>query len=226
MGKDLPRGPHIGKGPLTDHHQPVSQSGHILHGMADKDNGGVVGLPVGLNIGQNAGGARRVQTGGGLVQNEDLGLHGDDPRNGHPPLLAAGELKRGAGENFVTQTGKSSSPTHPPVNFAFVQLHVAGSESNVLVHRFLKQLILRILKNQPHLETDGVGQFLAAPDILSLEENLTRGGTDQAVEMLDQGRLSRTRASNDAKGLPLINGQVHGIQGPLLKRGVGAVYMG
>ena len=38
-----------------------------------------------------------------------------------------------------------------PVNFAFVQLHVAGSESNVLVHRFLKQLILWILKYKTYL---------------------------------------------------------------------------
>ena len=113
VGKDLSRGSRIGKGPLADHHQPVSQSGHILHGMADKDNGGVVGLPVGLNIGQNAGGARRVQPCGGLVQNEDLGLHGDDPGDGHPPLLAAGELKRGAARE-LRHADRQNAAAHAP----------------------------------------------------------------------------------------------------------------
>ena len=75
---------------MAHHHQAVGQPGHVLHGVADDDDGGVVGLAIGFDVGQNTGGPGGVQAGRRLVQHEDLRLHGDDARNGDPALLSAG----------------------------------------------------------------------------------------------------------------------------------------
>ena len=43
------------------------------------------------------------------------------------------------------------------------QAHVLGAEGDVLVDRLLKQLVLRVLEHQPHLEPGLPGQLLALP---------------------------------------------------------------
>ena len=114
---------------------------------------------------------------------------------------------------------------YPAVNLWLIQLHVPRAEGDVFVHRLLKQLVFRILEHQPHLKADVVGQLFAAPDVLPLEEDLPLCGADQTVEVLNQGGLAGTGASDDPQILPAVDGQVHLIQGPLLKGGVGAVNM-
>ena len=62
------------------------------------------------------------------------------------------ESSKGSGRDLVAQAGKFRRPADPAVDLLLSQLHVPGSESDVLVDRLLKQLVLRVLKYQPHLK--------------------------------------------------------------------------
>ena len=95
VGKALPGCTLEGDLSVVDHHQAVHRPGHLLHGVGDQDDGGVVGLVIVPDVAQDRLHPHRVQAGGGLVQDEHLGLHGDDAGDGHPALLPAGELKGG-----------------------------------------------------------------------------------------------------------------------------------
>ena len=170
--------------------------------------------------------SHRVQPGGGLVQNEHPGLHGDDPRDGHPPLLAAGELKGGLFQLVVPQSHEAGGLPHPAVHLPLVQPHVFRAEGDVLVDGLLKELVLRVLEHQPHLEPSLTSALGIRPDVLPLEEHLAGGGLEQAVEMLDQGGLARAGVADDAQVFPGVGGEVHFQQRPPLEGGAGAVNVG
>ena len=105
----------------------------------------------------------------------------------------------------------------PAVNLPVVQLHVFGSECDVLIHRLLKELVLRVLEYQAHLEAGLAGALLALPDILPLKENPAGGGLQKAVQMLDQGGFSRPGVTDNAQVLPPVGGEVHVDQGEALE---------
>ena len=68
--------------------------GHVpgeSHLMGDDDHGGLL-FGQGADHPQHLAGELRVQGGGGLVKAEDIGAEGQGPGDGHPLLLAAGEL--------------------------------------------------------------------------------------------------------------------------------------
>ena len=68
--------------------------GHVpgeSHLMGDDDHGGLL-LGQGADHPQHLAGELRVQGRGGLVKAEDIGAEGQGPGDGHPLLLAAGEL--------------------------------------------------------------------------------------------------------------------------------------
>ena len=155
--------PQKGMRPVVDHHQAVHRPGHLLHGVGDQDDGGVVGLVVVPDVAQDGLHPHRVQPGGGLVQNEHLGLHGDDPGDGHPALLAAGQLEGGLLQLVVPQAHEVGGLPHPAVDLLLVQAHVPGAEGDVLVDRLLKELVLRVLEHQPHLEAGLAGALFGLP---------------------------------------------------------------
>ena len=176
-----------------------------------------------VNIAQDGLHAHRVQTGGGLVQHQDGGLHGDDPGDGHPALLPAGELKGGLLQRFVGQTHEGGGGAHPAVNLRLVQSHVSGTEGDILIDGFLKQLVFRVLEHQAHLEPGGPGALFGLPDIPALEQHPARGGLQQAVEVLDQGRFARAGPADDAQVFAAIGGKIHVHQSALLEGRADAV---
>ena len=82
--------------PLVEHHQPVGE-GEGVDGVVGDDHGGSrrsrpgAALEVATDLGPGGG----VEGGEGLVEQEDLGLGGQGPGQGHPLGLAAGELAAG-----------------------------------------------------------------------------------------------------------------------------------
>ncbi len=48
--EDLLWGAHIGELPKADHGQAVGVVGHILHGVAHQNDGGMLGFAVGFNV--------------------------------------------------------------------------------------------------------------------------------------------------------------------------------
>ena len=217
VGKDLTGCALEGNFSVVDHHQAVHRPGHLLHGVGHQDDGGILGLVVVPDVAQNGLHAHRVQSGGGLVQNEHLGLHGDDACDGHPALLAAGELKGGLVQLVVPQANKVGRGAHPPVDLLLVKSHVGGTKGDVFIYRLFKQLVLRILEHQTHLEPGHTGALGIGPDVLPLKEHLAGGGFQQAVEVLNKGGFPRAGVADDAQVLPLIGGKVHIQQGGALE---------
>ena len=223
MSKDLSGRAGEGDTPAADHDQAVHSAGHLLHGVGDEDNGGVFGPEIVADVAQNGFHAHRVQTGGGLVQHQNGGLHGDDAGNGDPALLAAGELEGGLFQHRVGKPHKGCGVPDPTVNLRLVKPHVAGAEGDILVNRLLKELVLRILKDQAYLKAGLAGALLGLPDVAPFEEDPARGGLQQGVQMLDQSGLAGTRPADDAEIFPAVGGEVHIHQGAVLERGAGGV---
>ena len=74
---------------------------------------------------------------------------------------------------------------------------VDGAEGDVLVHRLLKQLVLRVLEHQPHLEADVPDLLRLRPDVLPMEQDLPRRRPQQAVQMLNQGGFAGAGVADD-----------------------------
>ena len=91
------------------------------------------------------------------------------------------------------------------VNFVLGKAHIPRPEGDVLIHRFPEELILRVLEHQPHLEAEGADLRLIGPDILSVDQHPPRRRAEQAVEMLDQGRLTGSGMPDNSDIFPLFN---------------------
>jgi hypothetical protein len=63
---------------------------------------------------------------------------------------------------------------------------VFGAEHDIFQDFRLKQLVLRILEYQSYMGPKRSQIVTGLPDILVFKQNLARGGTDQAVQMLNQ----------------------------------------
>ena len=89
---DLVRLGVLGDGPLIDDEHPVGQGEGLLRVMGDDDGGQVVLPGDGLDPALDGFLDDSVQGGQGLVQQENPGFHHQGAGQGHPLLLAAGEL--------------------------------------------------------------------------------------------------------------------------------------
>ena len=132
-------------------------------------------------------------------------LHGNHARDGHPALLPAGELEGGLLQQIVAAGPRSSaaSRTRRSISSSVRPMFV-GAEGDVLVDRLLKELILRILEHQPHLEAHVRVIFLVSAQMsFPSQQHLAGGGLQQAVEVLDQGGLAGAGVADDAQEFPL-----------------------
>ena len=139
----------------------------------------------------------RVQPGGGLVQHQHPGLHGDHPGDGHPALLPAGQVEGGFLQHPRLQPHKPGGLAHPAVHLVLIQPHVLGAEGDVLVHRLLKELVLRVLEHQPHLEAGLFGDLGVGPDI-GVKASGGIHSKEEALALIEAG-ASRLGASAGVK---------------------------
>ena len=126
---------------------------------------------VGRDVFKHAAAACRVEPGGGLVENEHLGTHGDHARNGDAALLPAGELERRALKERLVDAHKARRLTHARIDLLGGEAGVFRAEGDVPVHRLLKELVLGILKDQPDLKAHVARGLLAAVNVLPVEEH-------------------------------------------------------
>ena len=91
-----------------------------------------------LNTGQNIVPATGVKARRRLVQHQHPGLHGDDAGNGHPALLAAGQLEGGLIQHGLRQTHEGGGGADAAVDIRLVQSHIPRAEGDVLIHRLLE----------------------------------------------------------------------------------------
>ena len=65
--------------------------------------------------------------------------------------------------------------THAAVDLLLGKAHIPGAKRYVFIHRFLKKLVLGVLKYQSHLKTHLPNLFRIRPDILLIKENTAAG---------------------------------------------------
>ena len=72
---------------------------------------------------------------------------------------------------------------HPAANFFAVQSHLFGTESDLFIYIFFKNLVLRVLKTQPYLKayTANLLAVLLTPNIRAVHIDFAALGLYQAV---------------------------------------------
>ena len=134
---------HISGG--FERHDAVHVPGDLIHAVAHQDHRGMLVAVIVPDVGHQVFPARRVQSGGGLVQHQHLGLHGDDTGQGHPALLSAGELKGRLFQLVIPDAHKLGALPHAAVQLRPGFSHVGRAEGDILIHGLLKELVLRVL---------------------------------------------------------------------------------
>ena len=153
-----------------------------------------------------------VQSGGGFIAQQYLGVHGQSPGNGHPLLLAAGELP-GQGLALVRQLYHLQQLVHPPLHRFFVPLPALHGQGDVLPHIEAAQQGELL---EDHADAPAEFPGLPAPEggdlhPVNLEAALFIGG--QSVDAPQQRGLARAALADEAVDLSPLHGHMDVLQG-------------
>ena len=189
---------------VGDHHHGHTAPGQFLHDFQ--------------NFAYHFG----VQSGGGLVEEHDLGLHHQGPDDGHALLLTAGELD-GVGVCPVTQAHAVQQGQGLLLGFLLVHAqHLHGSQGHVFNDGLVGKEV-EVLEDHAHLlavEVDihlfGLAFLvdeLLLGDVDAVEDDLAPGGDLQQVQAAKQGGLAGAGGADDHHHVALVD--IHGdiIQG-------------
>ena len=146
----------------------------------------------------------RVQGRGGLVEEHDFRLHGQRASNGHPLLLATGELSR----ILMGLLGNAHALQEFHGHFFRFLLrpleHVDGSQSYVFQHREVREQV-ELLEHHPHLTPDLFDVLQVVREFHAVHNDGAPLVFFQPVDAPDEGGFPRTRGSKDDHHLPGIN---------------------
>ena len=153
-----------------------------------------------------------VQGGGGLVKEHHLRLHHESPDDGHPLLLAAGELA-GVG---VRPVGKA----HPGQKLhglllclrlgAVQQLH--GGQGHVLQDGHVGEEV-EVLEDHAHLLAVEVDVVLGVRDVGPVQADGAAGGDLQKVQAAEEGGLAGAGGPDDHHHLAFADVGADAVQG-------------
>ena len=152
----------------------------------------------------------RVQRCGNLIKEHDFRVHAERTDNGHPLLLATGELTR-VSVLFLQQSHplqqSLSLSLHP---FFLPLLYFDGGEGDVVQNGFVGKQIIA-LKYHADTLTD-LGQSLGLTgNGLSVQCNGTCVDGFQSIDAAEQGALSTAGGAKDHCDLPLLNGEIQSV---------------
>ena len=97
--------------------------------------------------------ARRIEVRCRLVEDDDFRLHGQHTGNRHPPLLTKGEVV-GRPVRQIGYLDSSQRPLHTLLQLFALDAEVLGPERDVLGHRRHEELVVGVLKDNPHTAPD------------------------------------------------------------------------
>ena len=185
----------------------VAQAQGLVQIVGDEDDGLV---QPGLQLEQmvlHLAADQRVQRREGFVHQQDLGVGGQRPGQAHALLHAARELVR----ILVLEAGQAHLVQ--PVAGLLLTLgtrHLLHGQpiGGVVQHGAVRQQA-EALEHHGHLVLAEVLQFALAHlhHVLAIDQNLARGGFDQAVEVTDQRGLARTGQAHDDVDAAFLDGQ-------------------
>ena len=112
---------------------------------------------------------------------------------------------------------------HALVDLGLGELHVLRAEGDVLIHRLLEELVLRVLEDEADLEAHVARGLLAREDVLPLAVHRAARGREQAVQVLHEGALARAGVAYDGDELAGAELHINAVHGRLLERSAHAV---
>ena len=164
-----------------------------------------------------------VQVAGGLVSQDDSGLGDQRPGDGHPLLLAAGEVAGIAGQLALQIQKAHDLPEEGLVLLLAVQ---TDGEDDVLIGSEVGDQVV-ILKDETDPLAAEDGEVLV-PKVLQLEVvhlHGAAGGPVQPAQHVQQGGLAGAGGADDGHELPRLYGQGDVVQG-LHQAGVLTILLG
>ena len=167
--------------------------------VLDHDDGDAVLLPEPDQDIDDAVDVGGVQGGRRLIQDENLGTHGEHRGDGHDLLLPAGKL----GWFAVAQrgeTGGGQRPRRPGAHLVLRQTQVARSESHLVFHAQVEELRTWILEDDSHPLADVRQGVLLRIHVRNRDPpaNLRRDGVrNDAADHLGQRALATAGRPSD-----------------------------
>lgn len=154
--------------------------------------------------------ARLILTGGGLVQQQNGGIHSADAGQRHHFFGAAAETHRlHLGDGGQAELGQNLLGSG--LNLALRQLQILEAVLYFIPHGGAEDLIVGILEYIAH----GFGKVAGANlgNVPPADLHRAGGGAQQAVEMLGECRLAAAVLTDDSHDLPLAEGKVDVLEG-------------
>ena len=199
--------------PVLDADYPVRQLGNLL--VVGDHHHGLGIFPAGdLHQAQDILAGPGVQVSRGLVRQQDGRLCGQRPGDGHPLLLAAGELVGEAIQLLLQAQQLYDLADVRLVRAPSVQLN---GQDDVLPHRQDGYQVVG-LEHEADLPSaeDGEGLVLHGEDVPALHLHPAPGGPVQSAEHVQQRGLAGAGCAHDGEEFPRLDFQVHAVQGPHL----------
>ena len=198
---------------------------HILHAVGDQHNGHSRLFPERGDLSQDLVSAPGIQSGGGLVQDQHVRLHGKDPRDGHSPLLPAGQIKGGLAVIFFSDPHKLQRAFCPSFHLFRGKPQIFRAEADIREYVDLKKLVFRILEHQAHLAPERLQAVALFIYIFSVIIQRSFRRLQKAVQMLYQRGFSGARVADEADEFSVLNGQADILQRGHAQLRVRPVYM-
>ena len=162
-----------------------------------------------LHAVQNLIAAARIEARGRLIQHKHLRSHREDTRNRDAALLAAREFKRRLLVKALRKPDHSERLSCALLDFVLRESHVLRTETHVLKHIDLKELMFRVLKHEPHLGAERAHVVPLRVNILAVDKELARRRANQTVQMLDQCGFSGAGVPDEPHKLTVRNIKAH-----------------
>ena len=180
--------------------------------MGDDHHGDAQPLIDVLDEPQDVPGGLGVQGGGGLVAQEDPGAGGQGAGDGHPLLLAAGELG-GIRAGPAGQIHELQQLPGPADGLPSGRARQLQGEADVVQGRALHEQVEALKDHADGLA--GAAQLLLrqAEHVPAVHDHLPGGGPLQEVDAPHQGALSGPAEADDAKNLAGADLDGHVLQG-------------
>ncbi len=196
---------------VFDEQHPARPAGG-LDGVGDHQHS----LPGPVDLGEdvhNLPGGAGVQSAGGLVGQNKLGLGDDGPGDGRALLLPAGDF---VGELFQ-QLGNAQALGNGLQALAHLRILFSSQhqgQKDVVLHREGVQQV-EVLEDKAQVVPAEGGNFpfLQADNVPHVEEDLTGGGLIQGGQNVEQGGFARAGLAHNGHKFPLFHREVHVMQG-------------
>mmetsp|Transcript_44842 Transcript_44842/g.105637 ORF Transcript_44842/g.105637 Transcript_44842/m.105637 type:complete len:227 (+) Transcript_44842:1747-2427(+) len=167
----------------------------------------------GLQQGQHVLGGLAVQVTGGLVADQQHRVADDGPRDGHPLLLAAGQLgrlvRRTVGQAHQLQRDGRALPA-----LAGRQLGQQQRQLDILLRRQRRHQVVE-LEHEADLGRPpfGQGRTRELVDALTAHGDGTAAGRVQPTHQIEQRGLARARAGHQVVGCHAVALEVRAVEG-------------